>query len=136
MAIRRCCARPCDSWDVGVLRRMREEGLEFVDVSIGFNTLEASIPWAPNFMAGIAQQVRRGTGLLGGTSWCISKPEEADALLREDKIDLIILGRPLLADPHWRTSCQGPGGLREPGWVTLPPPYAPTGWPGIAEPAQ
>jgi 2,4-dienoyl-CoA reductase-like NADH-dependent reductase (Old Yellow Enzyme family) len=34
------------------------------------------------------------------TSCYISKPKDADALIREEQIGLTTLGRPLLADPH------------------------------------
>ena len=109
---------------IDLLRRMRKEGLDFVDVSIGFNTPEANIPWAPNFMAGVARQVREETGLPGTTSWYISKPEEADALVRDGKVDLVTLGRPLLADPHWPYRAAKELTVENPACATLPPPYA------------
>jgi 2,4-dienoyl-CoA reductase-like NADH-dependent reductase (Old Yellow Enzyme family) len=109
---------------VSLLQHMKQEGLDFVDVSIGFNTPKADIPWGPNFMGGIAQQVRQATGLPGTTSWYISKPAEVDALVREDKIDLVTLGRPLLADPHWPYRAAKELGVDNPAWATLPVPYA------------
>jgi 2,4-dienoyl-CoA reductase-like NADH-dependent reductase (Old Yellow Enzyme family) len=109
---------------IALLRRMKQEGLDFVDVSIGFNTPEARIPWAPNFLGGIAQRVRRETGLPGTTSWYISQPNEADAMIREDKVDLVTLGRPLLADPHWPYRAAKALGVENAAWATLPPPYA------------
>lgn len=109
---------------IALLRRMKEEGLDFVDISVGFNTPEARIPWAPNFMTGIAQQVRKETGLPGTTSWYISQPREADELIREDKIDLVSLGRPLLANPHWPHQAARILEVEGPDWMTLPPPYA------------
>ena len=109
---------------VALLGRMKSEGLDFVDVSIGFNTPEAKIPWAPNFMGDIAARVRRDTGLPGTTSWYISNPEEADALVRDGKIDLVMLGRPLLADPHWPYMAAKALNVENPAWATLPAPYA------------
>ncbi len=109
---------------IALLQRMKQGGLDFVDVSIGFNTPAASIPWAPNFMAPIAERIRRETRLPGATSWYISKPEEADALIRDDRIDLVMLGRPLLADPHWPYAAAKVLGIDNPAWATLPPPYA------------
>jgi 2,4-dienoyl-CoA reductase-like NADH-dependent reductase (Old Yellow Enzyme family) len=95
---------------IDLLRKMKQEGLDFVDVSVGFNTPKAKIPWGPNFLSDIAQTVRRQTGLPGTASWYISDPKEADALIREDKIDLATLGRPLLADPPvipgYEVSCE------------------------------
>lgn len=109
---------------IALLRRMKQEGLDFVDVSVGFNTPKARIPWAPNFMAEIAQQVCKETGLPGTTSWYISQPQEADALIRENKLDLISLGRPLLADPHWPRQAAKTLGIEKADWITLPAPYA------------
>ncbi len=109
---------------VALLRRMRQAGLDFVDVSIGFNTPDASIPWAANFMAPIAERIRRETGLPGATSWYIAEPEEADELIRLDRIDLVMLGRPLLTDPHWPYAAAKALGVENPAWATLPPPYA------------
>lgn len=103
---------------------MKQEGLDFVDVSIGFNTPEAKVPWAPNFLADLAQTVRRETGLPGTTSWYISDPKEADALIWVDKIDLATLGRPLLAEPHWPYRAAQVLGVLVPAWKTLQPPYA------------
>lgn len=109
---------------IALLRDMKREGLDFVDVSIGFNTPRAEIPWAPNFMAPIAHRVRHETGLPGTTSWYISQPEEADALIRDDQLDLVMLGRPLLANPHWPYAAAKALGIENPAWATLPPPYA------------
>ena len=109
---------------IALLKRMKSEGLDFVDVSIGFNTPEAKIPWGPIFMGDIAHRVLRETGLPGTTSWYISKPDEADALVRDGKIDLIMLGRPLLADPHWPFMAAKALGVDNPAWATLPAPYA------------
>ncbi|MCQ8279287.1 NADH:flavin oxidoreductase/NADH oxidase [Acetobacteraceae bacterium KSS8] len=109
---------------IALLKRMKEEGLDFVDVSMGFNTPDAKIPWAPNFMGDIAARVRAETGLPGTTSWYIARPEDADALIRDGKIDLVMLGRPLLADPHWPYAAAKTLGVENPAWATLPPPYA------------
>lgn len=75
-------------------------------------------------MGVIAQRVRRETGLPGTTSWYISQPEEADALVREDKVDLVSLGRPLLADPHWPYKAAKALSVTNASWATLPAPYA------------
>jgi 2,4-dienoyl-CoA reductase-like NADH-dependent reductase (Old Yellow Enzyme family) len=109
---------------IALLQRMKAEGLDLVDVSIGFNTPEAQIPWGPNFMGEIARQVRERTGLPGTTSWYISQPTEADTLVRDGKVDLVTLGRPLLANPHWPYAAAKELGVENPAWATLPAPYA------------
>ncbi len=109
---------------IALLKKMKQEGLDFVDVSMGFNTPTANIPWAPHFMAPIAQQVLQETGLPGSTSWYISQPEEADKLLHEGVVDLIALGRPMLSDPHWPYHAAKALNVDNPAWATLPAPYA------------
>ena len=108
---------------IDLIRRMKAEGLDFVDVSIGFSTPEAKIPWAAGFMAPIAAQVRAETGLPVSTSWYISDPVQADGFIREGELDLVMLGRPLLKDPHWPYAAALKLGIDKPAW-TLPAPYA------------
>lgn len=109
---------------IALLKRMKQEGLDFVDVSIGFNTPEAKIPWGPHFMAPVAARVRRETGLPATTSWYISQPAEADTLIREGTVDLVSLGRPLLANPHWPYAAAKALEVENAAAATLPAPYA------------
>lgn len=108
---------------IDLIRWMKEAGLDFIDVSIGFSTLEARIPWGPAFMGPIAERVRHETGLPGSTSWYISEPAQANALVAEDKVDLVMLGRPLLENPHWPYAAARALGQESAAW-TLPAPYA------------
>ena len=66
----------------------------------------------------------RESGLPASTSWYISQPDQADALVREGKVDLVTLGRPLLADPHWPYAAAKALGVEDAAWKTLPAPYA------------
>jgi NADPH2 dehydrogenase len=108
---------------IGLVAQFKAAGLDFIDVSVGFSTPAAEIPWGPAFMAPIAEQVRRETGLPASTSWFISEAEQADALIAEGKVDLVMLGRPLLADPHWAYAAALKLGVDNAAWV-LPAPYA------------
>ncbi|POO51949.1 NADH:flavin oxidoreductase [Agrobacterium rosae] len=108
---------------IEMVRRFKAGGLDIVDVSIGFSTSTANIPWGPAFMAPIAQRVRREAGLPATTSWFISEPKQADALITDDLVDLVSLGRPLLANSHWPYQAAFELGVDKPSW-TLPAPYA------------
>lgn len=82
---------------------MKGHGLDIADVSFGFNT-DAMVdpPFArPACMVERAHRVRRETGLPVMTSWNLGVPSEADRVIREELIDLVMLGRPALANPHW-----------------------------------
>lgn len=114
-----------DDLDEGIemVRRFKETGLDFIDVSVGFSTATARIPWGAAFMAPIAERVRRETGLPATTSWFISEAAQADAMIADRKVDLVSLGRPLLADPHWPYRAALELGVEKAAW-TLPAPYA------------
>ncbi|BDU71432.1 NADH:flavin oxidoreductase/NADH oxidase [Mesoterricola silvestris] len=108
-----------------LLNRMKEAGLDFVDVSMGFNTPEAQIPWGPGMLLPVTGRMREATGLPVGTSWNLSHdPREADALLREGRLDLYTLGRTFLDDPHWPFHAARELGFEDAAARTLPPPYA------------
>lgn len=109
---------------IDLLKQMKQDGLDSVDVSIGFNTPDAKIPWGPNFLGDIAQRVLQETGLPGSTSWYIDGPSGADSLIREGKIDFATIGRPFLANPHWPYLAAKELGVEEAAWKTLPSPYA------------
>jgi 2,4-dienoyl-CoA reductase-like NADH-dependent reductase (Old Yellow Enzyme family) len=108
---------------VALVRRLAAEGLDLVDVSIGFTHPEAQIPWGPAFMAPFAEKVRREAGIPTATSWFINDARQADALVREGKVDLVMLGRALLENPHWPYEAARTLGIDKAAW-TLPAPYA------------
>lgn len=111
------------SQSIEQVKRFKAEGLDFVDVSMGFSTPEAKIPWGPALLADIAERVLQETGLPGATTWNLGGPERADGLIREGKIDVAMIGRPLLANPHWPYAAALALKIERPSWV-LPVPYA------------
>lgn len=48
-----------------------------------------------------AARVKREVGIPLVTSWNLGVPGYADQLVREGTIDVVLLGRPALANPHW-----------------------------------
>lgn len=108
---------------IELARRFKAAGLDFLDVSIGFSTPKAKVPWGPALLAPIAARVRRESGLPVATSWYISHPEQADAMVREEQVDLVMLGRPMLENPHWPYLAAKKLGVERAAW-TLPAPYA------------
>ncbi|WP_428827638.1 NADH:flavin oxidoreductase/NADH oxidase [Azonexus sp. IMCC34842] len=101
----------------------RNAGLDMLNVSVGFSTLKAKVPWEPAFLAPIAEKVRSAAGLPVASSWCIDVPAIADRVVAEKQMDLVMIGRAHLANPHW--SYHAALALKEekPSWV-LPAPYA------------
>jgi len=87
-------------WAVGVLKR---HGLDLADLSLGMNTDEVKdLPFGEvAFMVERAHRVRREVGIPVGVSWNLGIPAVADRVIREEKLDLVFLGRPALSNPHW-----------------------------------
>jgi 2,4-dienoyl-CoA reductase-like NADH-dependent reductase (Old Yellow Enzyme family) len=108
---------------IELARQFRQHGLDFIDVSMGFSTPTAKIPWGPGFLAPIASRVLRESGLPGATTWNISTPELAEHLISTGAVDLVMLGRPLLANPHWPYAAAQKLGVDKASWI-LPAPYA------------
>lgn len=108
---------------IDLAREFKRRGLDFLDVSMGFSTPTAQIPWGPAFLAPTAARVLRETALPGSTTWNIGTPELAEELISGGTVDLAMIGRPLLANPHWPYAAAQKLGVEKPSWV-LPAPYA------------
>lgn len=108
---------------VELVRILKQEGLDFIDVSMGFSTDTANIPWGPAFLGPVAGRVRQEAGLPASTSWYVSTPQQAEKLVADGMVDLVMLARPLLNDPHWPYRAARELGVDRPSWV-LPAPYA------------
>ena len=82
---------------------MKEHGLDLADLSVGFNTDEMrEKPFAEiGFMLERAKRLRGEVGIPVATSWNLGIPALADRIIREEMIDIVLLGRPALSNPHW-----------------------------------
>jgi NADPH2 dehydrogenase len=108
---------------IALVQRFKELGLDFLDVSMSFSTPTAKIPWGPGQLRTISQRVLKESGLPGSTSWNINTPTLAEEMLQQGSGDLVMLGRPLLANPHWPLAAARELGVANPTSV-LPPSYA------------
>jgi NADPH2 dehydrogenase len=102
---------------------MRREGLDLLNVSMGFSTPDADIPWGPGLLAPVAAKVGRESGLPVAVAWGIRDPDLADQLVTSGGIDLVMIGRGHLADPHFSYRAAVQLGVEKAEWV-LPAPYA------------
>jgi 2,4-dienoyl-CoA reductase-like NADH-dependent reductase (Old Yellow Enzyme family) len=108
---------------IELTRNFKAEGLDMLSVSVGFSTPTANIPWAPAFLAPIAERVRRAANLPVASAWGIDTPEIADRTVQQGQLDLVMIGRAHLANPHWPYHAARKLGIERPSWV-LPPSYA------------
>lgn len=112
------------SESIELVKQWRTDGLDLLNVSIGFNTPKAKVPWAePAFLAPISERVRREANLPVASSWGMDKPELANRLVEQQQMDLVMIGRAFLANPHHPLQAAKVLQLEKPTWV-LPAPYA------------
>ncbi len=85
------------------IKMMKNHGLDLADLSLGFNTDDMVNPPMNDvgFMVARANRVRTEVKIPVATSWNLGIPQNADRVIREELIDLVMLGRPALANPHW-----------------------------------
>ncbi|NQE48163.1 NADH:flavin oxidoreductase/NADH oxidase [Herbaspirillum rubrisubalbicans] len=81
--------------------RLRELGVDLVDVSTGGNLPAAAIPVGPGYQTGFAAQVKAQAGIATGTVGMITDAIQAEHVLRTGQADLVLLARELLRDPYW-----------------------------------
>lgn len=108
---------------IDLIRHLKEDGLDMISVSIGFSTPAARIPWAPAFMGPIAQRVRRETGLPVSSAWGFGESQLANQAVQDGQLDLVMVGKAHLANPHWSYQAARELKLDRASW-TLPAPYA------------
>lgn len=104
-------------------KQFREAGLDFMSVSLGFSTPQANIPWGPAFLAPIAERVRRETGLPVASAWGFGRPDLAEQAVKNEQLDVVMIGRGHLENPHWPYHAAKSLGLDQPASV-LPSPYS------------
>ncbi len=116
---------------VAVAKALKEIGLNYVDVSSGGVTTQATPPQQPGYNVPLAEQVRRESGIATRTVGLIVSPKQAEAIVAEGRADMVALARAFLDDPHWAWHAAQVLG----GDVTHPPQYLRAGpalWIGAA----
>ncbi len=112
------------SESIALVGQLRDRGLDLLNVSMNFVIPEVKVPWGtPAFLAPVAQRVRRETGLPVASGWCIDGPDTAEKVIATGQMDLVMIGRAHLANPHYPYQLAQALGVAQPAW-TLPAPYA------------
>ncbi len=104
---------------IELARRLKAAGVDLVDCSSGGTSLLAKIPTSPGYQVPIAAALRQGAGIATAAVGLITEPAQADAILRQDQADLVLLGREMLRNPTWPILAAR--ALSQPG--PIPPQY-------------
>lgn len=81
--------------------KLKALGIDLIDTSSGGNSPEQKIEIKPGYQVAFSEAIRRQTQIPTGAVGLITTSAQAEGILKENKADLIIMGRELLRDPHW-----------------------------------
>lgn len=108
---------------VELARRLKSEGVDLIDCSSGGTVAAAKIPVGPGYQVPFAARIRREAGIATAAVGLITGAAQAEAIVRAEDADLVLLARELLRDPNWPLRA-----ARELGAVPVPPPPYARAW--------
>jgi 2,4-dienoyl-CoA reductase-like NADH-dependent reductase (Old Yellow Enzyme family) len=80
---------------------LKQSGVDLMDVSSGGLVHHQKIVLGPGYQTGFAERIRREAGILTGAVGLITKPDQAEEILRSGKADLILIARESLRNPNF-----------------------------------
>ncbi|HEV8002680.1 MAG TPA: NADH:flavin oxidoreductase/NADH oxidase [Planctomycetaceae bacterium] len=108
-------------WDidqsVALAMRLRDLGVDLIDVSSGGLVPRANIPVAKGYQIPFARRIRGEALIKTGAVGLITEVKQADAIITGGDADLVFLAREYLREPYWALKAQHELGA-EPNWPT------------------
>jgi len=86
---------------VELARRVRARGIDLIDCSSGGLEMRQRIALGPGYQVPFAERIRREAGVATGAVGLITTATQADAIVREEKADCVLLAREMLRDPYF-----------------------------------
>jgi 2,4-dienoyl-CoA reductase-like NADH-dependent reductase (Old Yellow Enzyme family) len=80
---------------------LKTKTIDLIDCSSGGNIQGVKIELKPLYQAGLAESIKKNTGILTGAVGLITTPQEASSLIEENKADLVFMAREFLRDPYF-----------------------------------
>ena len=113
---------PADS--VALAKVLKTRGVDAIDCS-GGGILAGPVPGAPlgyGYQVPYAEKVKREAGIASMAVGLIVRAEQAEAILREGRADLVALAREMLYNPNWALDAARKLGA-DAEFALVPPPY-------------
>lgn len=86
---------------VALAKLLKQEGIDLIDCSSGGTAPRAAVPVGAGYQVPFAEKVRRGAQIATAAVGMITQPMQADEIIRNERADLVLLGREMLRDPYW-----------------------------------
>ena len=95
--------------------RLKELGIDLIDVSSGGLVPQARIPVDNGYQAPFARQIRNEAGAFTGAVRLITEVGQANKIVTGGDANLVFVARELLREPYWVLKAQEELGT-EPSW--------------------
>ncbi|MBA4374854.1 MAG: oxidoreductase [Anaerolinea sp.] len=86
---------------VALARLLKDKGVDLIDCSSGGNVADAKVPAGAGYQVPISEAVRKGAGIHTAAVGLITSPAHADEIIRNERADVVLLGREMLRDAYW-----------------------------------
>ena len=86
---------------VQLCKRLKEFGVDLIDVSSGGTSSGAPVPVGPGYQVPFAARIRNEAGIPTGAVGLITEPHQADAIISNGEADAIFMAREFLRNPRW-----------------------------------
>ncbi len=94
-----------NGWDlkqsIEFCKRLKEIGIDLIDVSTGGNVPHAKIPVAPGYQVPFAAEIRKQVGIEMAAVGMITEPWQAEEILAKGEADAVLLAREFLREPYF-----------------------------------
>ncbi len=108
-------------WDVNqsvaLACRLKELGVDLIDVSSGALVPKARIPVGKGYQVPLARKIRDEAKIMTAAVGMITEPEHANEIITGGDADLVLIGRELLRQPYWALKAEHELGA-ESSWPT------------------
>lgn len=105
---------------VEIARRLKDRGVDLVDVSAGQTSTEARPVYGRMFQTPFADRIRNEVGIATLAVGNIFEADQVNSILLSGRADLVALARPHLSDPYWTLHAAAELGFGAQPW---PKPY-------------
>lgn len=79
---------------------MKEQGIDLIDCSSG-GLVRVPIDVYPGYQVRAAEQIRKEAEIATGAVGLITSGIQAEEILKNERADLVFIGRELLRNPYW-----------------------------------
>ncbi len=106
-------------WDVEqsveLCKRLKEIGVDLIDVSSGWIVPTVRVPMAKGFQVPLARRIRAEANIMTSAVGVITEVAQADEIIARSDADLVMLARELLREPYWLLAAEAEIGA-DPRW--------------------